>query len=296
MREKNPQLTIFTSLMQPEKDTILYVLTKSYEYLKSKEVPQARLDAEILLADTLGLERIQLYAKFDLKLNETQKDVYRSRIKERGNRKPVAYIIGKKYFFKSIFRVTPSVLIPRPETEELVEWVLTENQEENLRVLDLCTGSGCIAISLKLEKPTWKIFASDISKEALLIAQENSQTLNASLEAFFQSDLFNSIPPQNYDIIVSNPPYVPISEKSIIEKEVLDYEPHLALFLEDPNSFWEKLLKSSFPYLSENGKLYLETHPAYVERIVEIGKQIGFTESTIKKDLSQKLRFVKLKK
>lgn len=282
--------------MQPEKDTILYVLTKSHEYLKSKEIPQARLDAEVLLADTLGLERIQLYTKFDLKLSETQKDIYRNRIKERGNRKPVAYILGKKHFFKSIFIVNPSVLIPRPETEELVEWVLYENQKENLRVLDVGTGSGCIAISLKLERPTWKLFVSDVSKEALLVAQENSQILNSNLEAFFLSDLFESIPPQKYDIIVSNPPYIPVSEKPIIEKEVLDYEPHLALFLDEPKFFWERLIKSSMNYLEENGSLYLETHPSYAEPILEIGRTIGFKEGTIKKDLSQKQRFVKLKK
>ncbi len=282
--------------MHAEKDTILYVLTKSQEYLKSKNILQPRLDAEVLLADILGLQRIHLYTKFDLKLSEAQKDIYRQRIKERGIRKPVAYIIGKKHFFKSVFLVNSNVLIPRPETEELVEWVLSENQKETLKVLDLCTGSGCIAISLKIERPNWKLFASDVSKEALIVARENSQILNSSIEAFFESDLFNSIPPQEYDLIVSNPPYIPISEKEILEEDVLNFEPHIALFLNDPDFFWEKLLSSSINYLRKSGIIYLETHPSYAEKIIQLGKKIGFQEGTIKRDLSQKFRFVKLVK
>ncbi|MCB1178588.1 MAG: peptide chain release factor N(5)-glutamine methyltransferase, partial [Leptospiraceae bacterium] len=118
--------------MQPEKDTILYILTKSQEYLKNLGVPNPRLDAEILLSDLLSLERIKLYSNFDKKLSEVIKNEYRKRIKERGNFKPVAYITGKKYFYKSEFIVNQTVLIPRPETEELVEWILEKEREVKL--------------------------------------------------------------------------------------------------------------------------------------------------------------------
>ncbi|MCX7998225.1 MAG: peptide chain release factor N(5)-glutamine methyltransferase [Leptospiraceae bacterium] len=279
--------------MQIEKDTILYVLTKSHEYLKSKNIPQARLDAELILADTLGIERIQLYARFDWKLTEAQKDIYRSRIKERGLKKPVAYIIEKKHFYKSLFYVNPAVLIPRPETEELVEWVLSENTVENLNVLDLCTGSGCIALSLKKERLNWKVSVSDISLEALEVSKQNSKNLNLSIENFYQSNLFQSIPAQKFDLIVSNPPYIPISEKPTLEEDVRNYEPHIALFLEEPERFFENLLLSAKDYLKENGAIYLEIHPNYCEKILNLGKKVGFPNSTAKKDLSQKWRFIK---
>lgn len=279
--------------MQIEKDTILYVLTKSHEYLKSKNIPQARLDAELLLADTLGIERIQLYARFDWKLTEAQKDIYRSRIKERGLKKPVAYIIEKKHFYKSLFYVNPAVLIPRPETEELIEWVLSEYTIENLNVLDLCTGSGCIGLSLKQERPTWKISASDVSLAALEVAKRNSEIMHLPFENLYESDLFHSIPSQKFDLIVSNPPYIPISEKPTLEEGVRNYEPHMALFLEEPERFFENLLASAKDYLKENGAVYLEIHPNYCEKILNLGKQVGFPNGIAKKDLSQKLRFIK---
>lgn len=277
-----------------EKDTILYVLTKSQEYLKSKNIPQARLDAELLLADSLGIERIQLYARFDLKLTEAQKDLYRARVKERGAGKPVAYIIQKKHFFKSIFYVNSSVLIPRPETEELIEWVLKENKNEELNTLDLGTGSGCIAITLKQERPNWKIDVSDISEEALEVAKQNSIRLQVTLENFYKSDLFTSIPQKSYHLIVSNPPYIPIEEKSSLSQDIVNFEPHLALFLENPEEFFERLLSSSRNYLEKSGKIYLEIHPDYSAQILDLGRRLGFNRGIIENDLSQKPRFLKL--
>jgi release factor glutamine methyltransferase len=280
--------------MSPEKDTILYVLTKSQEFLKSKSIPNPRLDAEILLAEVLNLSRVLLYAKFDQKLTEEQKDIYRNKIKDRGEHKPVAYILGKKSFYKYDFKVSPDVLIPRPETEELIEWVLQENPPTpRIEVLDLCTGSGCIGICLSKERSEWKLSASDLSPSALEVARQNASLLQANLD-FFESDLFSHLPPQKFAVIVSNPPYIPIEEKESLESDVKDFEPHLALFLENPLDFYKNLLISAKSFLRESGKFYLETHPLWAAQVQKMALDLQYSSAVIRKDLSKKERFLRL--
>jgi release factor glutamine methyltransferase len=277
-----------------EKDTILYVLTKSQEYLKTKGILNPRLDAEILLSELLSLQRIKLYTNFERKLTEPEKDQYRDKIKRRGNNEPVAYIVGKKSFYKSEFQVNSSVLIPRPETEELLEWILSENSLSNRTVLDLGTGSGCIAISLKLERPEWDVTALDISDDALQLAIENSnQLLGEGKISFLKSDWFSKIENIKFSIIVSNPPYIPLNEKDSLMKDVLQFEPHLALFLENPEEFYKMFLEKSKESLESNGKIYLETHHDWAIKIQEIGNSLGL-KSEVRQDLSKKNRMVKL--
>jgi len=278
----------------PEKDTILYVITKSQEFLKSKGVASPRLDAELLLADQLGLERIKLYSNFDRKLTEEEKDQYRVRIKRRGLLEPVAYILGKKYFYNSIFEVNSLVLIPRPETEELVEWILSENSLSSRSALDLGTGSGCIAISLKKERPDWNIHALDNSKGAMEIARQNAQNiLGGDLLEFFESNWYQELPQFKYNILVSNPPYIPLTEKDSIMDDVLKYEPHSALFLEKPREFYSMFIENSKNFLEPNGKIYLEIHPDWVDVVREIAVQNGF-KIQIKQDYSKKNRMVRI--
>jgi release factor glutamine methyltransferase len=277
-----------------EKDTILYVLTKSQEYLKTKGILNPRLDAEILLSELLSLQRIKLYTNFERKLTEPEKDQYRDKIKRRGNNEPVAYIVGKKSFYKSEFQVNSSVLIPRPETEELLEWILSENSLSNRTVLDLGTGSGCIAISLKLERPEWDVTALDISDDALQLAIENSnQLLGEGKISFLKSDWFSKIENIKFSIIVSNPPYIPLNEKDSLMKDVLQFEPHLALFLENPEEFYKMFLEKSKESLESNGKIYLETHHDWAIKIQEIGNSLGL-KSEVRQDISKKNRMVKL--
>lgn len=279
-----------------EKDTILYVLTKSQEFLKSKGISNPRLDAELILADQLNLQRIKLYSNFDRILSEQEKNIYRDSIKSRGNFKPVAYIIGKKNFYESEFIVNQEVLIPRPETEELVSWILSEHSiSKDKTVLDMGTGSGCIAITLQLQRPSWNILGVDISMGALGVAKQNSMRLlgEDTTLLFKQSDWFSEITERKFDIIVSNPPYIPIEEKSSIMPDVLDYEPHHALFIQDPEFFYPQFLRNSLRYLAEDGKIYLETHHDWAEKIKEIGLEIGF-QIEIKIDYSNKNRMVKL--
>jgi release factor glutamine methyltransferase len=253
-----------------------------------------RLDAEILLSELLSLQRIKLYTNFERKLTEPEKDQYRDKIKRRGNNEPVAYIVGKKSFYKSEFKVNSSVLIPRPETEELLEWILSENSLSSRTVLDLGTGSGCIAISLKLERPEWNVTALDISDDALQLAIENSnQLLGEGKISFLESDWFSKIENNKFSIIVSNPPYIPLNEKDSLMKDVLQFEPHLALFLEKPEEFYKMFLEKSKESLESNGKIYLETHHDWAIKIQEIGNSLGL-KSEIRQDLSKKNRMVKL--
>jgi len=282
-----------------EKDTILYVLTKSQEYLGKKQIPNPRLDAELILSDVLNLERIKLYSNFDKKLSEPQKDIYREKIKARGEFKPVSYIIGFKHFYKSVFSVNESVLIPRPETEELVEWVSKEiSPDLNLEVLDLCTGSGCIGISLKKDFPNINMILSDISKDALLVASENAKKIIPNEKiTIIESDLLDSFSSENkFDLIVSNPPYIPIQEKISIMPDVLNFEPHLALFLTEPIHFYKRLLSGVTKHLKEGGSFYMETHSDWASIVSQMSNELGFKSSLVKKDLSNKDRFVKITK
>lgn len=172
------------------------------------------------------------------------------------NHEPLQYIIGYEWFFGRKFFVDVHTLIPRPETELLVEEIL--KHQSNLKsILDIGTGTGAIAISLKLEQPNFEVTASDISHEALCVAQKNANQMNADIR-FIQSDLFENIT-EKFDCIVSNPPYIAYNEKYLMDKSVLEYEPHLALFAENNGlSIYEKLAEKSHRYLNDNGMIILE--------------------------------------
>ncbi|TGK12917.1 peptide chain release factor N(5)-glutamine methyltransferase [Leptospira fletcheri] len=287
--------------MQNSEDSVLSLLKKSEEFLKRKNIPSPRLDAELLLADLLKIPRVKLYVDFERPLSLVEKDAYRERILERSKSRPTAYIIGKKAFFDSEFYVDQNVLIPRPETEELVAWVLEDSSkgQDSQEVLDLCSGSGCIGISLAKPKAGWTLHFSDVSPEAMSVTKRNSSEIlggNRKIE-FFESDLFSSIPKdKSFDCIVSNPPYIPEKEKAEIMPDVLNYEPHLALFLSDFEEFHVKLLGQALPFLKEGGRLYLETHPDYSSWLRETALKVGYSDVILRKDLSSKERFLRLTK
>lgn len=286
--------------MADSQDNVLNLLKKSEEFLKKKNIPSARLDAEILLADLLKIPRVKLYIDFERPLSVPEKDEYRERIVQRSKFKPTAYIIGKKAFFDSEFHVNESVLIPRPETEELVAWVLEEypNKENSLEVLDLCSGSGCIGISLAKARKEWNISFTDASESALEINKKNIQEILNTEKSFelYYGDLFSPIPDETkFDLIVSNPPYIPEADKPTIMPDVIDYEPHLALFVSDFQGFHTKILTEAKTKLKPEGRLYLETHPRYSTWIKEAALSLGYSEADLKKDLSGRDSFVRLK-
>ena len=181
------------------------------------------------------------------------KDIF----KQLRNHQSPQYITGKAYFRDLVFRVDERVLIPRPETQELVDLILSENDSKKVSLLDIGTGSGAIAISLKYERPDWEVTASDISKVALSLAQENAQTHDVEIN-FLQSDTFSNIS-EKFDIIVSNPPYISYKDKDEVGINVLASEPHLALFAdEDGFAIYRQIIEQSSNFLSEQGKIYFE--------------------------------------
>ncbi len=216
-----------------------------------------------------------------------------SRLARLASGEPLQYVMGKTYFRDHLFEVNSDTLIPRPETEELVELVL-EKASENASVLDVGTGSGCIPISMKLERPSLQVEAWDISKGALEMASQNAETLQAAV-SFQQQDIF-AWPSSNghWDIIVSNPPYVTEEEKKEMANHVLDFEPHLALFVpnDDALKYYEALADFAIERLSDGGYLCLEINQYFGTQTVELLFSKGFQEVQLKKDFKGNDRMI----
>jgi release factor glutamine methyltransferase len=231
--------------------------------------------------------------------------------------KPVQYVVGEVWFYKMKLFVNEHVLIPRPETEELVEWVVEDvrstmydvRSKKNINIqhptsdivhiIDVGTGSGCIAIALKKELPDAEIFAIDVSDEALKVAKQNALDQNASIN-FLQLDFLNeevwpSLP--SFNIIISNPPYIPENEKRKLDKNVVDHEPHLALFVadNDPFIFYKKIAAFADKHLNKAGKIFVEVHEDFSVEIQKIFAEKNFT-TEIKKDIYGRERMIKASK
>jgi release factor glutamine methyltransferase len=214
--------------------------------------------------------------------------------------KPVQYVLNEAWFYKMKFFVNEHVLIPRPETEELIEWVVSDFKKEkdsrSTDIIDIGTGSGCIPIALKKELPGANITAIDVSEKALSVAKKNAENLKATIN-FLGVNFLNENawkPLQVYDTIVSNPPYIPIDEKKILAKNVTEFEPQIALFVEnnDPFIFYKKIVEFSKTHLNPAGKIYVEVHEEYAKEVKIIFENAGFI-SEIHKDIFGKERMVK---
>jgi len=237
--------------------------------------------------------------KKETELSETQLTRYQEIKNRLANAEPVQYILGEADFYGLKFNVNPSVLIPRPETEELVAWV-KETIQENPKlqtVLDIGTGSGCIPITLKKEMPQLSISALDVSKEALKTALENAEK-NATHIDFLQVDIleernWNTL--KKFDVIISNPPYIPLKEKKLMPAQVLENEPHLALFTtdEDPLIFYKQIGLFAHKYLNSNGYLFFECNEFNAEKVWWELFGIGFIPVDIKKDMQGKDRMIR---
>lgn len=207
---------------------------------------------------------------------------------------PIQYILGEAYFYGMNLKVDRSTLIPRPETEELTDLIVNANREDDLRVLDIGTGSGAIAIALSRNLPYSKVTAIDISADALNIATENAKNLHADIH-FIEEDVFTYFPaPGSFDIIVSNPPYIDESEKASMESNVLDYEPHGALFVPDshPLIYYSRILEIASTALTANGRLYFEINPRHAAELKAMTENEGFSDVNVIKDIHGKERFV----
>lgn len=280
----------------PDEWTVLSMIKWGTAFFDEKGIPSPRLSIEWLLADVLETRRLNLYLLFDRPLSETELAELREKIRRRLKHEPLQYIIGYTDFMRAHVMVTPDVLIPRPETELLVETVLeTIQMKKTCSVLDIGTGSGCIAISLKMERPKWDVYAVDISETALNLARQNS-SLNATEVCFLVGDLFRPATfsgglPEKLDVIVSNPPYIPNSERPRIDREVKDYEPEIALFTEDITLVYRSVRNIGEQLLKTGGYLFLEIHEDYGQDLINVFQKNNW-ETSLLRDYSNKNRII----
>ena len=232
-------------------------------------------------------------------ISNKDKDYFLNAIEKLKQEIPIQYIIGSTEFYGLPFYVDKNVLIPRPETEELVSLILqntkAKNQKPKTKILDIGTGSGCIAISLAKNLSTAEVWALDVSKKALLVAKKNAELNKVNIH-FLNDDILNiSVLPINFDIIVSNPPYVRELEKKEIKNNVLQNEPHLALFVKDENPllFYDRIADLAKKYLTQNGQLFFEINQYPVRETFALLENKGYQNIELKKDIFEKDRMIK---
>ena len=245
----------------------------------------------LILEEKQKLKRIDLALQPDLLFSEEEIIVWNSILKELKKEIPIQYLLGKTSFYGLDFEVNENVLIPRPETEELVEWILESQkskvESQNIRILDIGTGSGCIAISLAKNIPNAQVFAIDVSEKALATAQKNAVSNKVSVTFICQNILETEDLLQQFDIIVSNPPYVRNLEKEEIKKNVLDNEPHLALFVADNDAliFYKKIVELAQKNLTANGLLFFEINQYLGSEMVDLLEKMNFKNVELRKDI-----------
>jgi release factor glutamine methyltransferase len=275
--------------------TVLHALNKSTDYLEKKGIESPRMNAELLLADVLKCKRLELYLMYDRPLTEKELTEYREYLKRRSTFEPVQYIIGTVEFYGLEFKVSPAVLIPRPETEILVESVINAvNEEDELQIMDIGSGSGNISIAIAVNLPNAYVTGIEISKPAILIAEENLKKYDCNERVSFINDDILSVNRDelsDIDIIVSNPPYVSKEDYGKIQKEILNYEPNIAVTdFYDGFKFYRKIISLAAQLLKPNGKIFLEIAQGQSQKINEIMKKNNFKEISIVKDYQKIIR------
>jgi release factor glutamine methyltransferase len=284
--------------------TVLHLLRWSTQHLEGRGIPDVRLDVEYLLAHVLGLGRMDLYLQFERPLETSELERFRPLLRARSRRQPLQYILGTASFRDLELRVDPRVLIPRPETEELVEAVLLRVREwgrEGLRAVDLGTGSGAIALSLAQEGPFREVLATDASAGALEVARANALRHGlASRVSFHLGDLFEALPPgTTVPVLVSNPPYVAAAELAGLAPEVQGWEPHQALISEDLRDagdglgLLDRIIRGAVAVVEPGGLLALEIGAGQGTRVLDLLRETeGWEGSVVLRDLSRRERIV----
>jgi release factor glutamine methyltransferase len=258
----------------------------------------------IVLAEITGASSARIKAFPELEISAEQSEKINNILSRLKTGEPVQYILGHTEFYGLPFKVNPSVLIPRPETEELVDWIISSVGSSQLAAgnsLDIGTGSGCIAISLKKILANAEVSAIDISAEALKTAKENADLNDVTIN-FIKEDILNltnqSPITDNYSLIISNPPYVTLEDKKKMHANVTDFEPHNALFVpeNDPLIFYKAIADFAIEHLEESGLLFFEINESYGEEIVELLESKSFNNIELRKDMSRKSRMIKAAK
>ncbi len=255
------------------------VLKWATDDFRTRGIDNPRLDAEVLLAFALGVARTQLFIDLGKPLDPKELAAFRDLVKRRREREPVAYLRGFREFYGRDFKVDARVLIPRPDTECLVEVALKQTAQVSLsmRALDLCTGSGCIAITLARERPTSKVMATDTSAEALEVARDNAMRLGAYNVAFARADLLDGITGR-FDVVTANPPYIASAEVSSLSPDIVKHEPRLALDGgADGLDFARRIVNGAPALLVSGGTLAMEVGSGQAAAVTELFERRGFS-------------------
>jgi release factor glutamine methyltransferase len=262
-------------------------LSATYEARESQHIVQ------LLFEEYTGWTRTDVVLNSDKRLGESEILRFHFALKKILLGEPIQYVIGHTWFGGFRLKTTPAALIPRPETEELVQWCIEVNVIENPRILDIGTGSGCIAIALKKAIPHAQIEAVDVSDAALQLAKENAM-LNSAEISFTKLDILRELPMAKYDIVVSNPPYIPKSEAKNMHQRVTDYEPSLALFTEDSQAlmFYDRFMQLTQSLLTPNGHVFCEIHENMAESLIELAGRYPISTPIVRHDMQGKPRMI----
>ena len=273
---------------------LMYQLFELYDDRESANI------ADWVIENITGFKRIDRITHKQFALNTFQQELLKKYSSELLQHKPVQYVLNEAWFAGMKFYVDENVLIPRPETEELVEWVVLESQKlkvKSKKLLDIGTGSGCIPVALKKKLPQSDIHALDVSNGALTVAEKNATSLNMAITFheinILNKDSLSKLP--SFDIIVSNPPYIKQSEEKEMRNNVLLHEPHLALFVPDEDAllFYKTIASFGLQHLNKNGQLFFEINEALGKEVKELLEQNGYSNVEVKKDMQGKDRMVK---
>lgn len=254
---------------------------------------EARASLRVAAEDIFGWTHTDLLIKADDEISDFRAGQLDRVVDRLLLGEPLQYILGKAYFYGMNFEVTPDVLIPRPETAELVDIIVRENQTPDLRVMDVGTGSGCIAIALSRNLPFSRVTAVDVSSSALEIARKNAAKFKARI-SFVHADIMKyEVPSGSFDVIVSNPPYIAESERVDMEARVLAHEPSMALFVpdDDPLRFYKRIAQIASDALAEGGKLYFEINPLFANDMQSMLNAGGWADVRIEHDIHGRKRF-----
>lgn len=269
-----------------------YIKQTLHGYYSDSEIVSM---AKLLLTQVFGMSVVELYAGKDNSFSVNERKQLDNILVRLQKYEPVQYIIGVEDFYGSTFEVDRNVLIPRPETEELVDWIIQENRDRQVRMLDIGTGSGCIAISLAKHLEKAEVTSWDISEGALQVAARNCRRNEVKVK-LERKDVLQWIPAtEQFDVIVSNPPYITEKEKIEMEPNVLDWEPGVALFVPDdkPLLFYRRIAELGRSLLVSEGKLYFEINRAFAKQTIEMLEGLGYRNIELKKDILQNDRMIK---
>ena len=286
-----------SSQAPPPSWTIEAVVRWAADDFRARGIDKPRLDAEVLLAHALGTTRMQLVIDAKRPLEPEELARFRELVKRRRAREPVAYLLGAREFYGRMFRVDRRVLVPRPDTETLVDVALarTEGCSLSMRALDLCTGSGCVAITLARQRPTATVLATDLSDDALAVARDNALRLGAYTVSFGRGDLFAAVPEGcgPFDVIVSNPPYIPSAEVETLDRDIRDFEPRLALDGgPDGLALVRRIVEGAPARLAPGGGLAVEVGEGEAAEAVRVFEARGFVSVTATRDYGRIERVV----